>query len=112
VVEWLSVPPTLLILLGAVVGIIEMRQVEIIIIVKIGRTNFCFNPGTRPEARRQNTWGLRTPLFDTLCFQPSIPPPIQEEWDNITLEEIKRAIESMPKRVAELNERNGLPMTF
>jgi DDE superfamily endonuclease len=37
---------------------------------------------------------------------------IQEEWDNITLEEINRAIESMPKRVAELNERNGLPIPF
>jgi hypothetical protein len=37
---------------------------------------------------------------------------IQEEWDNITLEEINRAIDSMPKRVAELNERNGLPIPF
>jgi hypothetical protein len=37
---------------------------------------------------------------------------IQEEWDNITLEEINRAISSMPKRVAELNERNGLPIPF
>jgi transposase len=37
---------------------------------------------------------------------------IQEEWDNITLEEINRAIESMPKRVADLNERNGLPIPF
>jgi transposase len=37
---------------------------------------------------------------------------IQEEWDNITLEEINRAIDSMPKRVAELNERNGLPTSF
>jgi hypothetical protein len=69
--------------------------------------------GLRAEARRQNTWGLRTSLFDTLCFQPSnIPPPIQEEWDNITLGEINRAIDSMPKRVAELNERNGLPISF
>jgi hypothetical protein len=37
---------------------------------------------------------------------------IQEEWDNITLEEINRAIDSMPERVAELNERNGLPIPF
>jgi hypothetical protein len=37
---------------------------------------------------------------------------IQEEWDNITLEEINRAIESMPKRVAELNKRNELPIPF
>jgi hypothetical protein len=37
---------------------------------------------------------------------------IQEEWDNITLDEINRAIDSMPKRVAELNERNRLPIPF
>jgi transposase len=37
---------------------------------------------------------------------------IQEEWDNITLKEINRAIDFMPKRVAELNERNGLPIPF
>jgi DDE superfamily endonuclease len=37
---------------------------------------------------------------------------IQEEWNNITLEEINRAIDSMSKRVAELNERNGLPIPF
>jgi DDE superfamily endonuclease len=37
---------------------------------------------------------------------------IQEEWDNITLEEINRAIDSMPRRVAVLNERNGLPVPF
>jgi DDE superfamily endonuclease len=37
---------------------------------------------------------------------------IQEEWDNITLKEINRAIESIPERVTELNERNGLPIPF
>jgi hypothetical protein len=37
---------------------------------------------------------------------------IQEEWDNITLEEINKAINSMPKRVAAVNERNGLPIPF
>jgi transposase len=36
----------------------------------------------------------------------------QEEWDKITLEEINKAIDSMLKRVAAVNERNGLPIPF
>jgi DDE superfamily endonuclease len=37
---------------------------------------------------------------------------IQEEWDKITLEEINKAINSMPNRVAAVNERNRLPTPF
>jgi hypothetical protein len=37
---------------------------------------------------------------------------IQDEWDNVTLKEINRAIDSMPEGVTELNERNGLPIPF
>ena len=37
---------------------------------------------------------------------------IQEEWDEITLKEINEAVNSMPKRVADVNERNGLPIPF
>jgi DDE superfamily endonuclease len=37
---------------------------------------------------------------------------IEEEWDKITLKEINKTIASMPKRVAALNERNGLPIPF
>ena len=37
---------------------------------------------------------------------------IEEEWDKITLEEINKAISTMPERVAALNERNGLPIPF
>ncbi|ERF69939.1 hypothetical protein EPUS_05483 [Endocarpon pusillum Z07020] len=37
---------------------------------------------------------------------------IEEEWDKITLEEINKAIATMPKRVAAVNERNGLPIPF
>ena len=37
---------------------------------------------------------------------------IEEEWDKITLEEINEAINSMPKRVAAINERDGLPIPF
>ena len=37
---------------------------------------------------------------------------IQEEWDKITLDEINRAISTMPDRVAVLNERNGRPIPY
>jgi hypothetical protein len=37
---------------------------------------------------------------------------IEEEWDKITLEEINKAISTMPERVTALNERNGLPIPF
>ncbi|KAF7510840.1 hypothetical protein GJ744_005940 [Endocarpon pusillum] len=37
---------------------------------------------------------------------------IEEEWDKITLEEINKAIATMPDRVAAVNERNGLPIPF
>ncbi|KAF7507204.1 hypothetical protein GJ744_010886 [Endocarpon pusillum] len=37
---------------------------------------------------------------------------IQEEWDKITLDEINRAISTMPDRVAALNERNGRPIPY
>ena len=37
---------------------------------------------------------------------------IQEEWDKITIEEINRAISTMPDRVAALNERNGRPIPY
>jgi hypothetical protein len=35
---------------------------------------------------------------------------IKKKWDKITLEEINKAISTMPERVAALNERNGLPI--
>ena len=37
---------------------------------------------------------------------------IQEEWDKITLDEINKAISTMPDRVAVLNERNGRPIPY
>ncbi|KAF7501995.1 hypothetical protein GJ744_001009, partial [Endocarpon pusillum] len=37
---------------------------------------------------------------------------IQEEWDKLTLDEINRAISTMPDRVAALNERNGRPIPY
>jgi transposase len=37
---------------------------------------------------------------------------IEEEWDKITIKEINKAIASMPKRVAAVNERNGLPIPY
>lgn len=37
---------------------------------------------------------------------------IEEEWDRITLEEINKAISTMPERVAAVRERDGLPIPF
>ena len=37
---------------------------------------------------------------------------IEEEWDKITIDDINKAISSMPARVAALNERDGLPIPF
>jgi transposase len=37
---------------------------------------------------------------------------IEEEWDKITLEEINKAISTMPERVTAIRERNGLPIPF
>ena len=37
---------------------------------------------------------------------------IEEEWDKITIDEINKAIATMPARVKELNERNGLPIPY
>ena len=37
---------------------------------------------------------------------------IQEEWDEITLNEINKTISTMPDRVAVLNERNGRPIPY
>jgi hypothetical protein len=37
---------------------------------------------------------------------------IEEEWDNITMEEINKAISSMPDRVTSISERDGLPIPF
>jgi DDE superfamily endonuclease len=37
---------------------------------------------------------------------------IEEEWDKITLEEINKAIATMPERVTAVRERNGCPIPF
>ena len=37
---------------------------------------------------------------------------IQEEWDKFSIDEINRAISTMPDRVAVLNERNGRPIPY
>jgi stalled ribosome rescue protein Dom34 len=37
---------------------------------------------------------------------------IKEEWDKITLEEINRAISTMPERVTAVLERDGAPIPF
>jgi hypothetical protein len=37
---------------------------------------------------------------------------IKEEWDKITLEEINRAISTMPERVNAVLERDGAPIPF
>ena len=37
---------------------------------------------------------------------------IEEEWAKITLDEINKAVDTMPDRIAALNERNGLPIPF
>jgi hypothetical protein len=37
---------------------------------------------------------------------------IEEEWDKITLEEINRAISTMPERVTAVLERDGAPIPF
>jgi transposase len=48
------------------------------------------------------------PIFETAELRRAI----QEEWDKITLEEINKAIATMPDRVAALNSRNGIPIPF
>ena len=37
---------------------------------------------------------------------------IEEEWDKITLEEINKAIATMPDHVAAVRERDGLPIPY
>jgi transposase len=37
---------------------------------------------------------------------------IQEEWDKITFEEINSLIDSMPKRIMECHQREGLPTSY
>ena len=37
---------------------------------------------------------------------------IEEEWGKITLDEINKAISTMPDRVTAINERNGLPIPY
>jgi hypothetical protein len=37
---------------------------------------------------------------------------IEEEWDKITLEEINKAISTMPDQVAAIRERDGLPIPY
>ena len=37
---------------------------------------------------------------------------IEEEWDKITMDEINKAISTMPDRVTAINERNGLAIPY
>ena len=37
---------------------------------------------------------------------------IEEEWDKITLEEINKAISTMPTRVTAVRECDGAPIPF
>jgi hypothetical protein len=37
---------------------------------------------------------------------------IQEEWDKLTIEEVNKAISTMPDRVTSLNERFGKTIPF
>ncbi len=37
---------------------------------------------------------------------------LQEEWDNLTQEDIRRIIISMPERMMEAYEKNGLATKF
>jgi hypothetical protein len=37
---------------------------------------------------------------------------IEEEWDNITLGEINKAISTMPDRVTAVRERDGAPIPY
>jgi hypothetical protein len=38
--------------------------------------------------------------------------PIEDEWDEITIKEINKAIASMPERVAAARDRDGAPIPF
>ncbi len=37
---------------------------------------------------------------------------IEEGWNNITLDEINKAIRTMPDRVAAIRERDGVPVPY
>jgi transposase len=47
-------------------------------------------------------------IFSTEALKQAI----QEEWDKITIEEINKAISTMPDRVTSLSERFGKPIPF
>lgn len=50
---------------------------------------------------------LRRRIFDS---EEEMKQGIQEEWDKITLEEIRHRIADMPRRCAELMRSNGGPI--
>ena len=66
------------------------------------------------EPNREHLEAVETEIEE---LRPVIDPvelrrAVKEEWDKITLEEINKAIASMPDRGAAVNEHNGLPTPF
>jgi hypothetical protein len=50
----------------------------------------------------------RGPIFDI----DELRRAIQEEWDKITLDEINKAVSTMPERVRSIRDREGCPIPY
>jgi transposase len=74
------------------------------------------NPPQSPDLNPiENIWRIikqrlktRGPIFDSTELRKAI----EEEWDKITLQEINKAISSMPDRVTAVRGGDGRPIPY